>query len=167
MTVITLSDIKLLFRRNLSRIKWVSMMGALLCLILLLLREPQYRAEATFKQGAKSNEIGLSLKETYQQLFAPPSEGTTVAIMQSNRVLKGAVEALGLQAVCHSDLKIVRGLKRIRDNLFLELGGSLSDLDPFVFRHVSYSGERPLKLLIKWTEEGRYQVLDKNKNLLG
>ncbi len=166
-TVITLSDIKLLFRRNLSRIKWVSVMGALLGFILLLLSEPQYHAEATFKQGAKSNEIGLSLKETYQQLFSPPAEGTTVAIMQSNRVLKGVVEPLGLQAVCHSDLRIVRGLKRIRDNLSLELGGTLSDLDPFIFRHVSYSGERPLKLFLKLSEEGRYQVFDKNKNLLG
>ena len=135
---------------------------------LLLLREPTFVAEATFKQGAKSNEIGLSLKETYQQLFAPPSEGATVAIMQSKEVLKGAIEALGLQADCPLDFRIVRAIKRARDNLLLELfRRTPSDLDLFVFRNVSYSGEKPLKLFLQLTEGGRYQILDENKTPLG
>jgi tyrosine-protein kinase Etk/Wzc len=168
LTVITLSDIKFLFRRNFSKIRKLAIVAAIASFGLLLLREPRFVAEATFKQGAKSSEVGMSLKETYQQLFAPPSEGATVAIMQSKEVLKGAIEALGLQADCPLDFRIVRAFKRVRDNLFLELfRRSPSDLDIFAFRNVSYSGEKPLKLFLQLTEGGRYQIFDQNKNLLG
>ena len=163
LTLITLSDVRLLFRRNLSKIKTVALIGALACFSFLLLKEPKYIAEATFKQGAKSNEIGLSLKETYQQLFASPSEGATVAIMQSSEVLKEAIEALGMQANVQSEFKITRAIKRIRDNLLLELGSSLSELDPFVFSDVSYAGEKPLKLFVQLTEEGQYRLFDQGK----
>jgi tyrosine-protein kinase Etk/Wzc len=167
LTLITFSDLKALFFRHVSKIKGVSIFCGLACLVFLLLREPLYIAEASFKQMSRQNEIGLSLKESYQQLLSFPMENTTIAMMQSNEVLKNVVEELGMQVVCNPDLIFVKALRRIRDNLSLELGQSLSDPDPFIFRHVSYLGEKPLKLFFKRIDHDSYQILDEKKQCVG
>lgn len=166
-TLITFSDIKLLFMRNRSKIKWISIICGLLCMTFLLLCEPHYVAEATFKQMAKQNEIGLSLKDKYQQMFSPQGENATAMIMQSNEVLRHAVEELGMQVHCNPETIFVKVLKRIRDNLFLEFKRSLADPDPYTFRSVSYLGEKPLKLFLKLTDATSFQLFDQNKQLLG
>ncbi len=167
LTLVTFSDIKLLFLRHLSKIRSVAIVCGLVCLFFLLLREPRYSAEATFKQTAKSSEPSMNLKEAYQQLFSSSTENAVTAIMQSNEVLKDVVEELGMQVDCDPPSLLTKAIKRMRDNLLLELGRPLSDLDPFVFRHVSYLGEKPLELFLKLIDRDSYQLFDKNKQLLG
>jgi hypothetical protein len=133
----------------------------------LFLREPRYVAEATFKQSQKQSEIGLNLKDAYQQFFSLSSENATAVIMQSNEVLKDVIEELGMQADCASDSIIGKAIRRIRDNLLLELGFSIADPDPFAFRNVSYPGEKPLKLFLKLVSGSCYQLFDQNKQLIG
>jgi uncharacterized protein involved in exopolysaccharide biosynthesis len=167
LTLITFSDLKFLFLRNFSKIKSVSIFCGLVCFAFLLLREPHYIAEATFKQMARQNESGLHLKEAYQQLLSLPSESGTIAIMQSHEVLKGVVEDLGMQVVCNPDFIVVKAIKRITDNLSLALGRSLSDPDPFTFRNVSYLDEKPLKLFLKLTDKDTYQIFDQKRQSIG
>jgi hypothetical protein len=167
LTLVTFSDIKLLFLRHLSKIKSVAIVCGLVCLFFLLLREPRYSAEATFKQTAKSNEPSMNLKEAYQQLFSSSTENAVAAIMQSNEVLKDVVEELGMQVDCDPPSRLTKAIKRMGDNLLLELGRPLSDLDPFMLRHVSYLGEKPLELFLKLIDRDSYQLFDQNKQLLG
>jgi tyrosine-protein kinase Etk/Wzc len=167
LTLVTFSDLKFLFLRHLSKIKWVSIFCGSICFALLLLREPRYIAEATFKQTVRQNEIGLGLKESYQHLLSFPSDGATIPIMQSNEVLKDVVEDLGMQVVCNSDAILIKAMKRIIDNLSLELGKSLPDPDPFTFRDVSYRGEKPVKMFLKLIDKETYQMFDQNKRCVG
>jgi tyrosine-protein kinase Etk/Wzc len=133
----------------------------------LFLREPRYVAEATFRQTPKQNEIGLSLKDAYQQFLSFTAESAAAAIMQSNEVLKDVIENLGMQADCDPDFIVVKAVKRIRDNFLLELGCSIADPDLFTFRNVSYAEEKPLQLFLKLTNENCYQLFDQNKQLIG
>ena len=167
LTLVTFSDLKLLFLRNLTKIKSVSIYFWLACIFLMLFRGQYYIAESTFKQASRQNEMGLSLKETYQQFFSLSAESSTIAIMQSNEVLKDVIEELGMQAVCNPDFFVVKALKRVRDNLVFEFGGSPPDLDTFVFRNVSYPGEKPLKLFLKLTSPVSYQLFGQDKHILG
>jgi tyrosine-protein kinase Etk/Wzc len=167
LTLITFSDIKLLFFQNLSKIKSVSILCGLICMAFLFLREPRYVAEATFKQTLRQNEIGISLKDAYQQFFSLSSENATAIIMQSNGVLKDVAEELGMQADCTPDSVVGKAIKRIHDNFLLELGSSIADSEPFIFGHVSYSEEKPLKLFLKLANEDCYQLFDLNKQLIG
>lgn len=167
LTLVTFSDLKLLFLRNLTKIKSVSIYFWLACIFLMLFRGQYYIAESTFKQASRQNEMGLSLKEAYQQFFSLSAESSTIAIMQSNEVLKDVIEELGMQAVCNPDFFVVKALKRVRDNLVFEFGGSPPDLDTFVFRNVSYPGEKPLKLFLKLTSPVSYQLFGQDKHILG
>ncbi len=167
LTLVTFSDIKLLFFRNISTIKTTSILCGLMCMAFLFLREPRYVAEATFKQTQRQSEVGLNLKDAYQQLFSLSSEGATAGIMQSNEVLRDVIEELGMQADCNPGFIAVRALRRIRDNLLLELRSSIADPDRFAFRNVSYAGEKPLQLFLKLTNANCYQVFDENQQFLG
>lgn len=163
---VTFSDLKGLFLRHFTRIRKVFLFSALACMLFLFFREPQYFAESTFKQTVPRQEIGMGLKEAYQQLFSLSSENAAASIMQSDIVLKSAVEVLGIQANCDPDGLFLTGIKRLRDRFVLECGGKLSDPDRFAFRNVSYQGEEPLQMNLK-LDGSLYQLYDKKGELLG
>lgn len=166
-TLITFSDLKRVFLQNASKIRSAAILCGLLCMAYLFLKEPLFFAEATFRQGNKQNEIGLSLRDAYQQIFSNQAESSTAVIMQSNEVLRDVVEELGLQAQCNPDFGFVKKIKRLYDNFRLELRCLISDPDPFIFRRVSYTDEKPLSLLLKLTDEFHFEVHDQNKRIIG
>lgn len=167
LTDVTLSDLKALFFRRFATISRIFFYSALACMLFLFFRQPQYLAESSFKQTIPRHEMSMGLKEAYQQLFSFSSESAAVSIMQSNAVLKNAVEAMGMQVDCDPDSFFVQMAKRFRDRLVLEWGGTLSDLDSFSFRNVSYEDEKPLRAFLKLVGPSQYQLLDDRKQLLG
>ncbi len=163
----TFTDLKHLFLRHRSQVKWAVAIGALAALFLLLLCAPKYKSEATFRQSSRQKDLSVNMKEVFQQFMDVPGENGIMAIMQSNEVIKEVVEQLGMQVECSTDFFVVKAFKRIWDNLRAEFGGTLSDPDKFIFRDVEYSGEKPLKMYVKLTEKGSYQLYDQNRQFAG
>ena len=162
-TIITYSDLKRAFFRHLTKIKTATVICGLMVLIVLVLSEPRYRAEASFKQAGRHSDISLNMKELFQQILPLPAENETIAIMQSNAVLKDVVETLGLQVRCQTGFLVFKALKRIWENFYCEMKLPLSDVDPFRFKDVSYSGEVPLKFYLKLIGDGQFQLFNRQK----
>jgi hypothetical protein len=165
--VFTFTDMKHLFLRHRKKILSFLMIGSVCIFALLLLRAPQYFIEASFKQSSKEGEFTSQTKKMMQQLISAIPEGAAIVVMQSHEVIKSAVESLGMQVVCHPDSWMLRMAKRIANNLCLEFGGIPSDPESFQFTHVSYSGEKALKMFLKIKDHQTYQLLDAKQQLLG
>lgn len=164
--IFTFSDMQRVFWRYWNPIKKVAMSLAVMTFCFLLLREPVYEMEATFKQGPKQPELGVNMKEIFQQFMSLSTEGGTMAVMQSKTVLRNVIDELGLQVACNSPSWLGKGLTRIWENLFCECGGNLSDLDTFCFRQVTYVGEKTLSLFVALTDSNIYALYDAKKHLL-
>jgi len=166
----TFYDLRRLFLRHRAQLKKIALLCAAGVFCLLLLQEPVYEFEATFKQSAKQSEIGphmKEMKEMFQQFVAMGSDSGTVATMQSSAVVRGVVEELGMQVSCDKRFVAFAAARRIWRNVCAELGASLSDPDRFGFSNVVYSGERPLKMFIQLLDVGTYQLFDQHKQLVG
>lgn len=166
MIIITYSDLKRLFFRHFSKIKLAAIFCGLAVFGFLLLREPVYFAEATFKQIGKRNDVSNNMTEIFQQMLPLPTESGTMSILRSNEMLKDVVQTMGLQVRSNPDFFLVKGIKRIWENMSCELAGTLSDPDTFAFNNVSYDEEKPLKLFIKLKGEGNFQLFGKQKQLV-
>lgn len=164
--LITFSDLKGLFLRHRSTIKLSAIVSSLIALVLLLLSEPLYRAEATFKQAGKQSDISTNMREIFLQMLPVSSDSGILTIMQSNELLKDVVETMGLQVKCNPDFFLLRVFSRIWENISHELAWSLSDPDPFRFSNVSYLEEKPLKLFIKLQENNLFQLFNHEKKLI-
>lgn len=160
-------DMKRLLMRHRRRIAAATIVGGLAAFVFLLFREPTWLQEATFRQSARQNEPSFNMKEMFQQFVAQPSENSMVAVMLSKSVLRGVIEELGMQVECSPDSWITEGAGRIWENLCAEFGTAPEDHDRFVFTNVLYSGEKPLKMFVKSTGDGIYQLLDRNQRILG
>jgi hypothetical protein len=165
--VFTFIDMKHLFLRHRRKILSFLWMGAVCVFALLLLRPPQYFIEASFKQSNKDSDFSSQTKKMVQQLVSSSTEGSAIVVMQSHEVIKNALERQGMQVVCHPDSWMIRVLKRIANNLCLELGGVPSDPESFQFTNASYCGEKTLKMFLKLKDHQTYQLLDANQRFLG
>lgn len=164
--LITFSDLKRLFLRHRSAIQWSAIICGLCVFAFTLLREPQYHAEATFKQASRQNDVSMNMKELFQHVLPASSENGAMTIMRSNELLKDVVEIMGLQVHCEPDFFLLRAFKRIWENALCELSKPLSDPDIFRFSNVSYDGEDLLRLQIKLIDDTHYQLLDSQKKLI-
>src|SRR5581483_6099288 len=164
--VLTFSDMKRLFLRHKKKMKSVAVFCALFVFSILLVQAPQYQIESTFKQSNKQSDITSSMKKVVQQFMPLSSETALIAVMQSNDVMGRAVERLGLQAACKPGFVLGKILKRIRNNVVVECGGTLSDPDVFSFANVLYSGEKPLKLFIRAKSDRSFELLDTGKHVI-
>ncbi len=160
--IITYADLKHLFLRYFTWIKYAALICGLLVCAYLLQREPVYVSEATFKQTGNHNDVALNVKEIFQQILPFGQENGIYTILRSNEVLRDTVETLGLQAHCNPSSALVKRLKNVWENFFQ----SLPDLDQFNFVHVSYDQEKPLILFIKLNDDESFQVFNKQKKLL-
>lgn len=166
--VICFSDLKRLFYRMLPQVKRGGLVGACAIFLLLLVKEPRFLAEATFKQAASVHESGSQLKELFQTVTGNSNqEMGTVSLMTSRAVLRDVVEELGLQVKWDRHFRITKLLGRICENIGLEIGCSLSDVERFAFRSVRYEAETKKTLFIKVLSERSFQLFDEQRNLLG
>ena len=166
--IICFSDLKKLFRRVLPQIKKACLIGASFGFLFFLVKEPHFIATATFKQAASTHTSGFQLRDLFQSI-APQSDqdmGPT-SLMMSRAVLGDVVEELGLQVEWDSHFCITNILGRIWENIGLEIGCKLSDVDRFVFQKIHYDQEIEKTLFIKVLDDSSFKLLDEKKNELG
>ncbi|MBS0653807.1 MAG: hypothetical protein JSR39_09845 [Verrucomicrobia bacterium] len=166
--ILCMSDLKRLFNKALPKIKKAGLIGASAAFLFILVKEPRFIAEATFKQASPVHEVGMQLRDLFQTGSANYGQETGVAALLASRVvLRDAVEELGLQVKWDRHFRITRLLGRIWENISLELGSPLADVDEFVFKKVKYDGEKAKVLFIKVLNDGSFKLLDENRVELG
>lgn len=164
--ILCFSDLKRLFYKALPKIKKASLAGACFFFLYFLVKEPRFVAEATFKQAASVHEGRFHLKDLFQAA-SPNSEFGASALLTSRAVLRDAVEELGLQVKWDRHFRITNLLGRVWENISLELGRPLDDVERFVFRQVKYEGEKAKTLLIKILGDGSFRLYDESRVELG
>ncbi len=166
--IVCFSDLKRLFYKTLPKIKGACLIGASLAFLLVLIKEPRFIAEATFKQAEAVHEMGFQLRDLFQIGSGSSNLDTGAsALLTSRTVLCDAVEELGLQVEWDRHFWITRLLGRIWENIGIELGCSIADVDGFSFKQVKYKGEKARVLLIKVLNDRSFKLLDENRVELG
>ncbi len=165
--LITSYDLKRLFVRHLPQLKILALILFCLTCVLLLLQKPQYLAKASFKHLDKQNDFSPFAKEIFKELSMPSNNAPIFSVMHSNRVLKSAIEQLGMHITADSfSLHPIDLLKRAIENLGSEWGRKPKDPDSFCFHSVSFAGEKPYFFYVKPLSSKSYQILDKQKKLI-
>ncbi|NGX37228.1 MAG: hypothetical protein K1000chlam2_00382 [Chlamydiae bacterium] len=133
--VIYLSEIIRFFRKNIMRVAIASGVCFVLAFVLMwILVEPGYRAEASFKQAQSQGEEASSLQSILKSFRMTPEETSAACVMQSKSLLGKVVEEMGLQ------------MQPVKRN--------------FVFRHVSAGAGT---FWVRPISEETFEVLDENK----
>jgi len=162
--IVTLSDLSWFFlsqKKKWIRIAWI---GALCSFCFFALRSPQYKAEATFKEGVEKSGAEGALKSLLGDFGSGGQQPQAIALMKSNQVLKPLVEKLGLQAqIVQSRWIVGKVLRRIRDNLRIEFGKPLDELDPFLFKNVVNLEENAQVYFLKFTTPSCFTIFNADR----
>lgn len=175
-TLISLSDLRFLLKKNKSKILLFSI---LLCLIVdfsLLRKTPEYTAKASFMEKTNDSDLKNSLKD----LFTNGHSGTNAnSIMLSNNTLLPLIQKLCLNAEIKDPSNCPNLKNNILDNLkiaYFSLTGkdrealSIKDLQsPLTCCDISFQREFPLTLIIRFISENSFTIKERNQNgsLLG
>ncbi len=152
----------------LPNIKRACLIGASIAFLLVLVKEPRFIAQATFKQAEPVHEVGSKLRDLFHVgSGGSGSETGASALLTSRTVLRDTVEELGLQVKWDRHFWITRLLGRIWENIGVELGFTLADVDAFVFKQVKYEGEKAKVLFIKVLNDSSFKLLNEDRTELG
>lgn len=158
---ISFDDLKSLFRRLKGKMRQAALIGGLAFVGWGLIQQPQYVAEASFKQSSGKLEQNYDLKNFFQTLISKDNESSTVSLMFSHNILRRCIEELGWQARVETFKSI-----HFFDNIRTELGISLPNPDLFGFKHVIYRGETQKSFLLRLSSPETYEILNKDEALL-
>jgi hypothetical protein len=162
--VFTFDDVAWLFKKQWKKWARIAWVGGGLIFSLLVLRSPSYQIEASFKEGVEKNGGDFVLKDFLGMVGPSQQQPQAAAFMKSFRVLKPFVEKMGLQATVPRPGGWMRKLfRRIGDNLKLEMGMAIPDLDSFGFRNVHYEGETPLRFFLNFEDAHHFVLLDSDR----
>jgi len=164
--IFTLNDVKKLARKLKKKIFRAVWIGAVLGFLLISLKVPQYKVEATFKEENEKKEDSL-LHNFMGGAIGSLPQPQAATLMKSSQVLRPLIEKLGLQAVVPIKKSLFsKVFCRIWDNWKAERGLRLKDPDSFIFQDVKYVGDLPLFYTIRFTDFNHFSLFDK-KNCLG
>lgn len=154
---LSLNDLKIIYRKNRSRIKSAALFTFLLVFIWVMSSPNSYQVSATFKLGNRgASEQWGNFKEFVKVLSGGISSCPTTSIMLSKRVMNKVIEQLGLQVVEEPPLS--NPWKRITSLFTFD---SLPSKNPVIsFKDVSYSGERKLKFYLKILSQNDFEILN-------
>lgn len=155
-----------LLKREKRRLTLFACLGIFLACCFLLLLNPSYTIEASFKE--QKEESGLESKDLLKQLFSgslSSSSSHTVDLMKSRAILRPLVEKLGLQAEFISSGYLEDALRLARDLWIAEWKNPLPIPDVFRCKDIFYEGEKTLELEICFIDPERFEILDKKARL--
>lgn len=165
--LITFTDLKRLFFRHQRKMIKTALLCAGATFLLLLMREPKYIAEASFRQATLKGDDVQGLKGLFKNLQIGGEESEAIPLMFSRRLLSSVVEELGLQIRAESQGIAMRLASRVGSNLAHEFGFVSLKEPSFVFRKVHFTGEVPEKYGLRFFENGQCELLDKKGESLG
>lgn len=148
--IFTLQDCVALFKRKKRRLGQIALSIGCLVFFWQLQDPPQYKVEATFKEGVEK-ESGSSLKELLSG-FSPMgrSESQFTTVIKSQPVLKPLVSKMGLQVSVQEKGRFRQLFTTVRDKLRANAGKPLEDPSPFIFRDVFYEGMEGLNFSLRF-----------------
>jgi len=163
--IFTLNDVKRLFfrlRKKIFRAAWI---GALCAAVLISLKAPQYKVEASFREENEKGQESV-LQNFMGGIALGGSQPQASIFMKSFEVLKPLIHTLGLQAsVPKKSCLITKICRRIWNNWKMELGGVLADPDVFVFQNVQYEGPHFLSYTMCFQDSDHFVIFEKGKKL--
>jgi hypothetical protein len=120
------------------------------------LRPVTYTSKAKFKEEMEQE----GQLESFKNLLGSVAfhEPEAAVLMRSKKILKPLVQTLGLQAEAKTEGLITKVCNRISDNMRLFLGKEIKEKERFVFRDLSYEGEKPLYFTLTLTSPKTYTV---------
>ena len=161
--ILTLGDLKGLYFRYFSQLRKVALLCGLSMFLFLLIRDPLYKAEATFQKYGKEQEL-FSLKEILKG--EDGGDHAILSLMTSRDLLGKAISQLGMQAKVAAPHFFSTPIQRVRDNFLLLIKGKIVEKDLFVFKEIEYAGEPGATVFLKPLSPTSYQILSKEKELL-
>jgi uncharacterized protein involved in exopolysaccharide biosynthesis len=159
--IFTWNDLKQIIRAKRKKVVGWGYFCAVVAFLYFLIVPLQYEARATFKQSSNRGDQSLDIKTLIRSFSTGGLEGSCLALMLSDTVLEKTIELLGLQVQVKSSF-----VKSVMKNLLAEFGVMIQDGEDVCFSSVSYSGEKPLKLVLKKTSETDFSLYDKRLRLL-
>lgn len=148
-------------RKTLTR---VAVWTALIVTVFVLKSPPQYVAKAVFKEGHATIDSSSHLHAFFQAVGGLSSQKTSiVSMMQSETVLRHAIETLGMQAV----VEPASIWTSFIDTLAAEIRLMGQDRERWVFRGVKYLGDLPADYQICFLDEEQFVIRDTEKKEWG
>jgi len=163
---IELSDLKRIFFSKKKMLKKVALWGFFCTFLFFLFKEPLYVSTSSFRSAPNKEAESLDVKHLIKSALASSREDFTLSILHSEALLLSVIEKMGLQAQIKEKNILSLGLLRVWENVMAELGFSLSDQDPFLFKDVVFEGENPLKLYLVFLSKDTFEVLTEKKTCL-
>ncbi len=166
MMILTWFDLKRLLLSHLRLIQRFSIVGAACTFLFLVTRPLPYLHEATLRTLGGTS-AGGKTQELLLQLGGGASVEATYSLLNSKEILHSVIEELGLQVVCPVDSWPLRLLHTIKERCLFEIGLHVYPREQFSFQHVLFSGEEPLRLLLRLLPGGAYELLTRDLRPIG
>lgn len=162
--IVTWSDLRFVwqkYKRWLLRIALVSAVAAVLSALFLPGRNT---AKALFREGGAASGISTSgIPGLFSSLASSNPDGSSLIVMQSDRVIQRAVKNLGLQITLNESGS---RSKRVFDNILLLFGNDTKEERSFIFHKVEYAGRKTLDFSLIFKDEKRFALQDRKGNVL-
>ncbi len=165
------SDLLLILKQAKPSIRFWTLGLAILAIVFVLMRKPQYSAEATFREKAKSatSEVNKTLSLSMLAGSNDSNENAAVSLMKSRKLAEKVVQRRNLQAALRKDVFGWLLLHNIRNNIKAEWAyirdrqaPSVSEPEELIqVSSIHYTGEVPLNYRLKFISEDAFMVLEK------
>lgn len=173
--LITLSDVLQICRKAKKTILLSILATASLAVLYTLTRPVEYRAEATFREKAKTNETAKSSSLAMFIGIPELNENAAISLFKSHKLIERAVLKRDLQAKIVPVGFNIQILQNIRKNLIAEYAHLVDAETPFLpdlvesvkARQVQFSQETPLKLRIAFSDEEHFVITGDGGKKLG
>lgn len=163
--IITFTDLKKAFFRHAFALRIIAIVSFFGACIFLLIKEPQFLAEASVQQTAKITNYYVKFPKIYQNFLNYPIETNIVLEMSSNQVLKPVVRDLGLQMVTKKTFW-KRCLENAKENILITSGCYSNSSESFGFSYISYERPEEMPISLQITSANTYQIISTEKEVL-
>lgn len=162
----TLGDLKRLYKKHRRLLVKVGLLSALAIFLFLSIKEPRFRATATFRQAQSGDENVGKLRNLLNVVMLSEQERGAASLMLSHRLGRVVIEKLGLQAAVRERGFAAQKIFNFWRNLCDETGFSRKDGAGFQFREVFFEGEKPLQVFLHFKTEDQFEILNAKREPL-
>lgn len=162
--VITWSDLCTVWHKYRKWMLRVVIVSAIAGTIGALLLPARYTAKALFREGSASSPLsGAGLPSIFSTMISSSSDGNSLVLLQSDSVLKVAVQNLGLQITPYTkktSFPLANFLRRLYRGALLHCGIEQIEKTPFLFSDVEFANEEALRFSLIFNDEKNFTLQD-------